>query len=241
MAATKKKRVTKRKVLVFGKGSHQWEVSCPILRRYLKTVPGYEVDYVKEDLDVFVPERIEPYHLIVMFNTGGQLTVEQKRGLVEGVAAGKGFVGCHGAADSFKDSPEYIAMIGGMFVRHPATREFIVSLTDPSHPVTRDIKGYTVKHWEPWPIYEYKVYDEQYLLDYDPRVHLLATTTFRGMLWPAAWVKPWGQGKVFYTILGHHPETIRTPFFKQLFLGGAKWAASSQKYRAPKTDRFDIV
>ena len=131
----KKRGVAKRKVLLFGRGSHQWEVSCPILRRYLKTIPGYEVDYVKEDLDVFTPERIEPYHLIVMFNTGGQLTVEQKRGLVEGVAAGKGFVGCHGAADSFKDSPEYIAMIGGMFKRHPAMREFIVCGDLLKHPL----------------------------------------------------------------------------------------------------------
>ncbi|OIO97422.1 MAG: hypothetical protein AUJ92_03785 [Armatimonadetes bacterium CG2_30_59_28] len=235
------KRVTKRRVLLFGRGSHQWEESCPILRRYLKTIPGYEVDYVKEDLDVFTAERIEPYNLIVLFNTGGQLTVEQKRGLVEGVAAGKGFVGCHGAADSFRASPEYLAMIGGEFQRHPATREFIVSLTDNKHPVTKDIKGYEVKDWEPWPIFEYKVYDEQYLLDSDPRVHVLATTTFRGSLWPVAWVKPWGQGKVFYTILGHHPGVVREEFFKQLFIGGAKWAGGKQPYRKPKTDRYDII
>jgi len=234
------KRVAKKKVLVFGSGGHQWETSCPILKRYLRTVPGFEVDYVKEDLDIFTHGRIDPYDLIVMFNTGGQLTPDQKRGLVEGVANGKGFVGCHGAADSFTDSPEYIAMVGGVFKAHPAVRNFTVSLTEPDHPVTRDIKGYTVEFWEKWPIYEFAVRDEQYLLDYDPRVHLLATTQFRGRLWPVAWVKPWGKGKVFYTILGHEPESVKSDFFRQLFIGGAQWATSRKAYLQPKTDRYAI-
>lgn len=238
MGAGNKRRT---RVLLFGRGSHQWQTSCPILRRYLRTIPGFDVDYVQEDLDVFVPERIAPYRLIVMFNTGGQLTLEQKRGLVEGVASGKGFVGCHGAADSFKDSPEYIALLGGVFRRHPATRNFMVSLTDNRHPVTRNLTGYTVKHWEPWPIFEYTVNDEQYLVDYDPRVHVLAATLFRGQPWPVAWVKPWGAGKVFYTILGHHPEAVSGAFFRTMFIDAARWAASRARYKVPKTKRYDIA
>ncbi|MFH0797350.1 MAG: ThuA domain-containing protein [Candidatus Omnitrophota bacterium] len=114
--------------------------------------------------------------ICVLYHTGGTLSVEQKRGIGEWVAGGKGFVGIHSAADSFRDSPEYIAMLGGVFTGHPFIREYLVSLKDTEHPVTKSIEGYTVKDWEKWPVYEYKVQDEQYLLDYDPRVHILATT-----------------------------------------------------------------
>ena len=130
-------------------------------------------------------------------------------------------------------------MMGGEVQRHPATRDFMVSLTDPSHPVTRNIKGYTVKYWEKWPIYEFMVRDEQYLVDYDPRVHVLATTMFRGRLWPVAWVKPWGKGTVFYTILGHEPAAVRGPFFQLLFICRANWPVSRARW--PTTARYDIV
>ena len=247
---TPQKKVTRRgtrtrgrkRVLLFGGGGcHDFRACCPVLKRYLRSVETFDVDYVAGDLDVFTAERLAPYDLVVVYHTGGELTVEQKRGLVEGVASGKGFVGVHAAADSFKSSPEYLAMVGGVFRRHPCQRTYIVSLADAKHPVTRDLQGYTIKHWEQWPVYEFPVQDEQYLLDYDPRVHVLATTVFRGNAWPVSWVKPWGKGKVFYLALGHHVEACRNRFFRDLFLGGSRWAASRRAIPVRRDPRFDIV
>jgi len=216
-----------KKVLLFGGGGcHDFSSICPLLEKYLKEVNAFKVEYVKEKYDVFLKENLAKYDLYVLYHTGGSLSLEQKRGLVEWVAEGKGFVGIHSAADSFRDCPEYIAMIGGVFVRHPFIREYIVSLKDTSHPVTKNIKGYTIKDWEKWPVYEYKVKDEQYLLDYDPRVHILASTVYEGTIWPVAWVKQWGKGKVFYLALGHNLEACQNQFFKEIFISGAKWAVN---------------
>jgi len=227
---------TRKVLLLGGGGCHDYKAICAELGNHLGKMPEFSVDYVAEDLGALHAERIAPYDLVVLYHTGGVLDVEAKRGLVEGVASGKGFVGVHSAADSFKNSPEYLAMIGGVFQGHPFIREYIVSLTDVEHPVTKGIEGYSVEHWEPWPAFEYKVKDEQYLLDYDPRVHVLATTVYsgilpkafpKGALWPVAWVKPWGEGRVFYLALGHEAEACRNPFFEAMFANGAKWAAGS--------------
>jgi type 1 glutamine amidotransferase len=241
MTATPQAEHTPRRVLLFGGGEvHDFRACCPVLQQYLAAVPEFVIDDVREDYDAFLAERLAPYDLLVLYQTGGTLSVEQKRGLVEWVASGKGFVGVHAATCCFMDSPEYLAMVGGAFRAHPFERDYIVSLTTEPHPVIDGLPGYTVEHWERWPVYEYLVHDEQYLIDYDTRVHVLATTLFRGARWPVAWVKPWGKGKVFYLALGHNEEACRNPFFQDIFTRGARWAADGAPYEEPPTRKFAI-
>ena len=214
------------KCLLFGGGGcHDYRSICPVLKEYLAGVDGLAVDYVAEDFDALRAERLAPYDSIVLYYTGGELPLEAKRGLVEGVAAGKGFVGVHAATCCFEKSPEYLAMVGGVFRAHPFIRDYLVSLTPTAHPVTAGIAGYTVKDWEKWPVFEFPVKDEQYLIDGDSRNLLLATTVFRGVTWPVAWVKAWGKGKVFYLALGHDLEACRNLFFRQMLVNGVRWAS----------------
>lgn len=241
----RKRSARDRRILLFGGGTlpglHEFVKVAPVLRQQLAQVRGLRVDVVHDDCDAFLAERLAPYDAIVVYYTGGQLAPEQKRGLVESVAAGKGFAGVHGAACSFQDSPEYLSMLGGVFKAHPFVREYIVSIADHGHPITRRIKGYTVKDWEKWPVYEHKVVDEQYLLDYDPRVRVLAATLFRGRTWPVAWIKRWGQGKVFYLALGHNSKACRNPLFAELFKGGVSWAADPAPDPERPDERFAIA
>lgn len=231
-----------RRVLLFGGGGcHLFAEICPVLKGYLDADPNLRVDYVQGDLDVFTAERIAPYDLIVLYHTGGQLNAAQERGLCEGIAAGKGFVGIHSAADSFRESAPYRAMLGGNFRAHPCMRDYTVSLPHPNHPACAGIAGFTVKDWEKWPVFEYTVHDEQYLVDHDARAEVIATAAFRGTVFPVAWVKGWGRGKVFYLALGHHADGCRFPIFKDLFTGGVRWVAAPGAYTAPPTDAFSIT
>lgn len=231
-----------KRILLFGGGGcHDYRAVCPLLKESITAAGAFAVDYVAEDYDALRAERLAPYDSVVLYYTGGELPVESKRGLVEGVAAGKGFVGVHAAADSFHNAPEYLAMVGGVLRAHPCIREYIVSLADTEHPVTKGIAGYTVTDWEKWPVYEYRVTDEQYLLDHDPRVHLLATTLFRSRLWPVAWAKTWGRGRVFYLALGHNLEACRNPFFQKILVNGVRWVADPEPDTKPQPDpRFAI-
>jgi type 1 glutamine amidotransferase len=69
------------------------------------------------------------------------------------------------------------------------------------------------------------VEDEIYISAYDPQLRILAAAEWSGRLHPMAWVKPYGEGRVFYTTLGHGPGTFAQPGMQALLRAGAAWAA----------------
>src|SRR5437773_12246465 len=108
---------------------------------------------LEEDLEVLT--RLEPYDLLVFHYTIGEITDAQKNGLLNWIASGKAYAGIHSAGDSFRNCPEYRAMVGGHFVTHPHYRDYQVSVSQPEHPIMEGLTEFMVK-------------DEQYILDYDP-------------------------------------------------------------------------
>jgi uncharacterized protein len=200
------------KTLVFAGGQiHDYKGCGQAIREALAEREEFALTYVEEDLDRLVTPGLDPYDLIVFYYTVGEISDAQKNGLLNGVASGKGYVGVHSAADSFRDCPEYRAMVGGHFVTHPRYRDYQVSIVDPEHPITQGLT-------------EFMIRDEQYILDYDPRVQVLAGALYQGKSMPVAWTKPWGRGRVFYLALGHDPAACRQEMFRTLLQRGAAWA-----------------
>lgn len=202
------------KTLIFAGGViHDFKAVGAAVRVTLEAAGGFAVDYVEEDLDVLT--RLDPYDLLVFHYTMGEITPAQLDGLLGWVASGKGYAGIHSAADSFRGCEEYRAMVGGHFVTHPKYRDYQVSILDPGHPVTEGLDEFFVK-------------DEQYILDYDPRVRVLATSLWKGAAMPVVWTKTWGEGRVFYLALGHDGPACEHPMFKTLLTRGALWAGKPQ-------------
>lgn len=200
------------KTLVFAGGQiHDYKGCGQAIREALAEREEFSLTYAEEDLDRLVAPRLDPYDLIVFYYTVGEISDAQKNGLLNWVASGKGYAGVHSAADSFRDCPEYRAMVGGHFVTHPRYRDYQVSIVDPEHPITQGLT-------------EFMIRDEQYILDYDPRVHALAGALYQGKSMPVAWTKPWGRGRVFYLALGHDPAACRQEMFRTLLQRGAAWA-----------------
>jgi hypothetical protein len=205
--------MAKIKTLLFMGGQiHDWKGCGAAIGEVLAQDEDLELSRAEDDLSALRADRIAPYDLIVFYYTVGEISDEQKNGLLNHIASGKGYAGVHSAADSFRDCPEYRAMVGGHFVTHPHFREYQVSVVDPEHPITKDLV-------------EFNVTDEQYILDYDPRVHVLCSALWKGQAVPVAWTKPWGKGKVFYLALGHNADACRHEMFRLLLARGAKWAA----------------
>ena len=106
--------------LVFAGGAvHDWKGCSEAIINELSQRDEFEITKVEEDLDALVAPNLDPYDLVVFYYTIGEITDAQKNGLLNHIASGKGYVGVHSAADSFRECPEYRAMVGGYFVTHP--------------------------------------------------------------------------------------------------------------------------
>lgn len=199
-------------LLLVGGEIHDWKGIADVLEPVLKESGHFDVTRVEQKLDVLKAEAIKPYDLVIFYWTLGELADELKRGLFNHIAAGKGFATFHSGADSFRGDPDYRALVGGHFITHPRYREYQVSATENKSPITKGIE-------------EFMITDEQYILDYDPRVNVLANALHKGQPMPVLWTKPWGKGRVFYSALGHDAKAVKQEMFQKTFLRGAQWAA----------------
>lgn len=201
-----------RTLLLTGGEIHDHKGVGDVTEAYLRDSGHFDVTRVQGDLNALAAERLAPYDLVVFYWTLGEITEAQKRGLMNFVASGKGFVTFHSGADSFRGDPDYRAFVGGYFVHHPHYRHYQVSVTETNSPITKGID-------------EFFITDEQYLVDYDPRVDVLAYALWKGKSYPVLWTKPWGKGRIFYNALGHDAKACKQEMFGKLLVRGALWAA----------------
>jgi len=159
------------------------------------------------------------------------------------VAAGTGLAGCHGGmCDAFRWDTEWQFMTGGQWVSHPGGDgvEYTVNICRNSSPITQGLEDFPVK-------------SEHYYLHIDPAVEVLATTRFplvpyyhisnKPVDMPVAWTKFWGNGRVFYTSLGHHDDVFdNSPNAGIMMERGLVWAAEGKAYAVENgltTARFE--
>jgi type 1 glutamine amidotransferase len=156
------------------------------------------------------------------------LTAEQRRDLLSFVRDdGKGFVATHAGATAFFSWPEFGEMLGGRFDEHPW------NITDATV-VVEDRASPIVAHLPP----SFVVNDEHYQLkDFSrDRLHVLARLDPRSVNlsaplvhrkdgdFPVAWTKTYGQGRVFYSTLGHSRELWDTAWMQTMYFEALKWS-----------------
>lgn len=182
----------------------------------------FAVDVV-DTLDVYADrDRMATYDLIVPVWTMSSITREQEAGLLDTVKSGVGIAGWHGGmGDSFRQNTEYQWMVGGQWVAHPRNViDYEVNIVNHEDPITRGIP-------------DFKMHSEQYYMHVDPSNEVLATTTFNtpiapwvdGCVMPVVWKRKWGDGRVFYSSLGHVASDFNVPEAREIQLRGMEWAA----------------
>jgi hypothetical protein len=195
------------------------EIFAPILER-----EGFEVE-ISDTLDSFLDaDKMQALSLIVPIWTMGTITGEQEKALLETVLGGVGIAGWHGGmADSFRNNCEYQFMVGGQWVVHPGGDKAIyeVNITNHDDPITAGLPDFTM-------------HSEQYYMHVDPCNQVLATTTFntefapewvKGCVMPVVWKRMYGQGRVFYSSLGHVAKDFDVSEAKEITRRGMLWAS----------------
>ena len=181
------------------------------------------------------PESLKNYDGVIFASTTGDLPLPDLQGLLAWIKAGHAFIGIHAASDTFHKSPEFIAMLGGEFEHHSKQLGVECLNEDPRHPATAHLgRTWTITQEE---IYQFKSYDQSKvhdLLDLDKKPQ----EPFTPGHYPVSWCKPFGNGRVFYTSLGHREDIIDTDpklkdrinsveiskAYQQHILGGIEWA-----------------
>ena len=182
---------------------------------------------VSQDPARLTAQGLAGYDVLVFYTTG-ELPIDaaQKQALLAFVTGGKGFVGVHSASDTFYSWPEYGRLLGGYFDGHPWHQPVTVRTEDRTHPATRHLPPAFDLHDE---IYQFKDWargDVHVLLGLDPAsVDLQAAGVHRtDRDFALAWTRHHGDGRVFYTALGHRPDVWRDARFQRMLVEAIAWA-----------------
>lgn len=201
-----------------------------------------------KDGGVFTPENLAKYDAIFFYTTGDLTTVgtdknpamskEGKSAFLEAIKNGKGFIGTHSATDTFHSpgneemgtsrylndgdmADPYVKMIGAEFIVHGAQQKSHMIVADPNFPGLSAVPA------------DFGPLEEWYSLkDFAPNLHVLLVQETAGMKgnmyqrapYPATWARTYGQGRVFYTNMGHREDVWDNPVFQQVLVGGLNWA-----------------
>lgn len=162
--------------------------------------------------------HLKTFSLIVPCWTMGALTEAQSKNLLKTIHSGVALGGIHGGmGDAFRGNIDYEWMVGGHFLGHPHVGDYQVQVKDFASPIMQGIPA------------SFPYQSEQYYMMMDPGVHVLADTQYvyeeRSCTMPVVWIKKWGQGRVFYSALGHDPEEFtKYPAAKKITVQGLRWA-----------------
>lgn len=223
-----------------------------VMMRVMGEQTGAFEAVISDDLANFEPGKIDEFDAICFLNTTKEVFSPKKKelekmsssekkeaealekrlknSLMSYIKSGKGFIGIHAATDTFYDWPEYGEMIGGYFDGHPWRAKSDVSIRveqgEEEHACCAHFDGGNLNFKEE--IYQFKEpYDSKklhILLRLDPEKMDLSKGKRKDEDYGVSWIKPHGEGRVFYSSLGHNNHIYDNPKVLQHFLKGMQWA-----------------
>lgn len=177
-----------------------------------------------EDLN---SENLAKYDGLLVFANWDSIPKPQEQALLNFVASGKGIIPVHCASYCFRNSPEYVKMVGGQFWRH---RMDTIQATPTQAGQMMGLKPF-------------KAYDETYLheklqadnnvlahreIKADQAKDMAASDHAAQKTEPYTWTRSYGKGRVFYTAYGHDERTWSQAGFQDMLQKGILWAVGNE-------------
>jgi type 1 glutamine amidotransferase len=238
------KAAKERKALVFSHCEGFKHACIPVFDKAMailgQKTGAFTATFAK-DYDVFDAAKLAEYDVLILNNTTGLKIPEgaPRQALLDFVRNGKGIVGLHGAVDNFKNFPEALAMMGGVFNGHPWTAggTWRFRVDDATHPLNAGFKEQT-----------FSVKDEIYQFNQKitsrANVRVLTTLDFSDETTATAnkgkqcrqdgdyavtWIRPEGKGRVFYFGFGHNDDIAWNVPLMAHCLAGIQYAIGDLK------------
>lgn len=203
---------------------------------------GIEIVHSK-DGGLFTPEGLRRFAALILYTNGdlyqpgtdGQPPFPPggKEALLARIHEGLGVVAIHAPTDAFHSPGDrfehnaldqidpFLRVLGGEFVRHGEQQPARVLVAAPDFPGLGDL-GPSFELTEEW--YTFK--------NFAPDLRVLLVLETEGMRgddyarprFPVAWARKHGQGRVFYTALGHRDDVWESALFRAHLQGAVRWA-----------------
>jgi hypothetical protein len=201
-----------------------------MLQLIAKYTGAYEPIF-NNDLDNLKYPKIKQYDAVFLNSVVGPVFSDPDvlNGLIRFVREGGGVAGLHGTTFASQDIPEFGELMGAQEGPHQYNGEpGTLKIDDPDSPLTKhfDGKGFSMMdefyHFPPTgPYTREKLH---VLLSLDAEKSDLRRWTVRpdkdyGM----AWIKSYGKGRVFNSVLGHRPDFYMMPDLVKLMVGGIQF------------------
>jgi hypothetical protein len=179
-----------------------------------------------EDISLITAENLRNYDAVYFFTSGEMpFSDQQKADLLDYVRSGKGFGGSHSATDCNYAWADYGDLIGGYFDGHPWAQEATVNVEDPQNPF---VSGAAPAFRFTEEFYQFRNFSRDRV-----RVLLTLDTSSVDMTapginrtdgdFPLAWMRNYGQGRVFYSAFGHFPDSFRLAPVRTMLLQALLW------------------
>ena len=202
-----------------------------------------------KDGSIFTGDNLRKFDAFFFYTTGDLTTPggdhnppmskDAKAAFLEAIHNGKGFIGTHSATDTFHsagfdpahsedkyknngdNTDPYVQMIGAEFIVHGDQQPSHLIVADPKFP---GLAGFPA---------DFKPVEEWYALkNFASNLHVVLVQDTAGMhgpmyqrpRYPSTWARMYGQGRVFYTNMGHREDVWTNPAFQQVLVGGINWA-----------------
>ncbi|MFY8012546.1 MAG: PVC-type heme-binding CxxCH protein, partial [Saprospiraceae bacterium] len=175
-----------------------------------------------DQLEDLTLKNLNKYDALLIFANWDSIPPHLEKDLLAYVSSGKGILPIHCASYCFRNSAEYVKMVGGQFWRH--TMDSIeAKIIQPDHFIMKGLRPF-------------KVVDETYLHDHlQDDNNVLAEREIKADQFkdkpgaktePYTWTRQYGKGRVFYTAYGHDERTWQNTDFQELIYRGILWAVN---------------
>jgi type 1 glutamine amidotransferase len=212
-------------ILVFSRTTGFRHLSIPAAVAGLKATlgaAGYTVE-ASEDPALITAAKLQTLAALILVSTTGKPLGDSPEAALAAIEAfvqrGGALVGLHSASSTTYEPPiTFTRLIGGRFVNHPGSVRQANCHGQGKHPAVARIP-------EP-----FVVRDEIYVMsNLRPDNQVILTCEAFGdtaTRLPIAWYRQEGQGRVFYTALGHEITdwTATSPYLRDHALPGILWA-----------------
>lgn len=213
----------KDKILVFSltKGYRHKSISNGVTAiRKLAAENAMEVD-TSENVGSFTTENLSKYKTLVFLNPTGShvFDASQKQALMNFINNGGGLVGIHAATDFCYEWDWYGKMIGAYFTDHPKVQTATLMLVSKKHKLNAGLPD-SWSHTDEW--YNFKSFNKKVkvLVKVDENSYQGGKMDNQH---PVVWYHKFQGGRIFYTAMGHTPESYADEFFLKQLLAGIKW------------------